>query len=50
MEKIQKSEFIERLSRLTPQEINKLIEQKGKKKNSMPFVIEINNPNNNMDK
>jgi len=37
--KINKESFIKILSSLTPEEINKIIEQKGKKPKPIPMVI-----------
>jgi hypothetical protein len=37
--KIEKESFIKAISVMTPEEINKLIEQKGKKPKSIPMVI-----------
>jgi hypothetical protein len=36
---IQKEDFIKLLSLMTPEEINKMIEQKGKKPKPIPIVV-----------
>lgn len=43
---MKKSEFIAELSKLTPQEINKLIETKGKESRKISPFVYIENPNN----
>lgn len=37
--KINKDDFVHMLSKMTPQEINKLIEEKGKQPRFQPFII-----------